>query len=167
MIARKSILVLMALLAILTITALGAAADEEHADWEVIHREVRSDETITVSGQLTIDVNGLLTLRSCTLRFVGGSPEDIRVHVRTGGLLLDGTTVEMENGGNIWVDGRLDIRGTTQIKHADILVRDQGTISCRNADLTLEGSYSTQYINDPVDLVVGLICPIVKTSIHL
>ncbi|NOQ53059.1 MAG: hypothetical protein GQ558_00480, partial [Thermoplasmata archaeon] len=155
MVVRRMVLFALVFLAIAAVTALGAAADEDHDDWTIIGSEVHSDEVITVSGQLSIDLGGSLHLSSCELRFTGGSPEDIRIQVRSGSLILDGlTTVIMENSGRMVMQGHMDIRGTVNFKHVDILVHSRGTLAVRGAALTLEGSWSTQSVNDPLMLTV-------------
>jgi len=153
MLVRRIVLFALVFLAIAAVTALGAAADEDHDDWTIMGSEARSEEVITVSGLLTIDFGGTLRLSSCQLIFTGGSPDDVRLQVRLGSLILDGiTNVTMENSGKMILQGHMDIKGTAHFKHVDILVLSRGTLAVRGADLTLEGSYSTPSVNDPLNL---------------
>ncbi len=154
MLARRSTIIVMAILVFVAITALGAAADEELDDWTVLSNEQRTGEVITVNGQLNIGLVGKLHLRSCTLRFTDGSPDDIRVHIRSGTLVLEGSTLVMENGGHMMVEGRMEVRGTSHIKYADILIASRGVLVVKNSALTLEGIYYTPDTNDPLELKI-------------
>jgi predicted transcriptional regulator len=168
MLGRRIVLIALVFLAITAVTALGAAADEDHDDWTIIGSEVRSDEVITVSGQLSIDLGGSLHLSSCSLIFTDGSPDDVRIQVRSGSLILDGlTTVIMENSGKMVLQGQMDIRGTVHFKHVDIQVHSRGTLAVRGADLTLEGSWSTPSVNDPLMLTVDGVAHITSSNINL
>ena len=123
MLIRRIVLFALVFLAIAAVTALGAAADEVHDDWTIVGPETRSDEIITVRDQLSIELGGSLHLSSCELRFTDGSPDDVRVQVGSGSLILEGlTTVIMENSGKMVIQGHMDIRGTALFKHVDIQV---------------------------------------------
>ncbi len=168
MLVRRMILISLVLLAIAAVTALGAAADEEHEDWTITESEVHLDEVITVSGQLSISLGGSLRLSSCQLIFTGGSPNDVRLLVGSGSLILDGmTNVTMENSGMMVLQGHMEIKGTVHFKHVDILVHSRGTLAVRGADLTLEGSYSTPSVNDPLMLTVEGKASFTGSNIHL
>ncbi|MCK4970707.1 MAG: hypothetical protein KAS77_09275, partial [Thermoplasmata archaeon] len=165
---RSAALIAIVLLATLALLAMGgSAADREFDDWRIRSPVQYSDEDITVSGQLTIEHIGSLQLTRCNLTFTGGIPEEQRVLLYEGSLMLDDSKIVAENGGKISVEGHMEIIGESTVEHMDIWVGSRGSIAIRNADVTLTGSYTSAIDNDPVELQLGGSATFVDSSVSL
>ncbi|MCJ2540991.1 MAG: hypothetical protein LN414_06970, partial [Candidatus Thermoplasmatota archaeon] len=164
---RSAAIIAILLLATLALLAMGSAAAEEFDDWRIRSPVQYSDENITVSGQLTIEYIGSLQLNRCNLTFTGGMPEEQRVLLYGGSLMLDDSSIIAENGGKISVEGHIEIIGESTVEHMDIWVGSRGSIAFRDADVTLTGSYTSAIDNDPVELQLGGSATFVDSSVSL
>ncbi|MCK5251325.1 MAG: hypothetical protein KAQ96_00190, partial [Thermoplasmata archaeon] len=164
---RSAALIAIVLLATLALLAMGSAADREFDDWRIRSPVQYSDEDITVSGQLTIEPLGSLQLNRCNLTFTGGIPEEQRVLLYGGSLMLDASHLFTENGGKISVEGHMEIIGISTVNQMDIWVGSRGSIALQDADVTLSGSYNSPIDNDPVELQLGGSATFVDSSVSL
>ena len=164
---RSAAIIAILLLATLALLAMGSAAEMEFDDWRIRSPVQYSDENITVSGQLTIEYIGSLQLNRCNLTFTGGIPEEQRVLLTGGSLMLDASSIIAENGGKISVEGPMEIIGESTVEHMDIWVGSRGSIVLRDADVKLTGSYNSPIDNDPVELQLGGSATFVDSSVSL
>ena len=164
---RSAAIIAIVLLATLAMLAMGSAADKEFDDWRIRSPVQYSDEDITVSGQLTIENIGSLQLNRCNLTFTGGIPEEQRVLLYGGSLMLDASHIYTENGGKISVEGRMEMIGISTVNQMDIWVGSRGSIAFRDADVKFSGIYTSPTDNDPVDLQLGGSATFVDASITL
>lgn len=163
---RCALIALLALAA-LALVATGAAADEQYDDWTVRGHEERENETIMVTGTLTVELGGSLTLTDCEVRFTRGVPGAPRVNLTSGHMTLVRTRIIAEGSGQMIVDGHLDIQGASTIEQMDVLVRDLGFLNVKGSQLVLRGRYTSSSVNDPVTVHVEGSCTIVDSTLTL
>lgn len=164
---RSAALIAMVVLACLALLVTGVSAADEPEDWRILKPEERTDEQIVVAGNLYIDHVGSLHLVNCELRFTGGGPDDLRVLVNTGSLMLEDSIIVSENGGRMDVSGHLEFKGDSRVDHMDVQVRSRGTLAVRDANLVLSGRYTSERDNDPVSVQIGGSAVFVDSSVHL
>jgi DNA-binding transcriptional ArsR family regulator len=164
---RTVALVALATLAAVAISAGWAMADVDVDDWTLIDNAPRVNETIIIRGTLTLERGSSLQLEGCTLRFEDGGLGDARIYIRGGSLILDNSTIETSVPGRIVVDGHMEVRGTSRIDHMDIMASSGGTLTVKDADLTLRGRYDSVRDTDPLVVDSDGTVTIVDSNVHL
>ncbi len=122
-----------------------------NGDWNVTTDTVRSNETIILNGNLTVESGATLTFRNVTLIVNSSSTRDYRIEVKRGATMI---ISDWDNDNTTAYDG-------SNITAADanygllFWVRDGSNFSMNNSELHRCGGWALQAY-DPVALTYGL-----------